>query len=204
MLSSSPIDVDPNVLAPFPDLPNSVLPSNEHCPKSPKKRCHHDLVNQTKSRSKVKGRSSQPVMATTKAATTSAPISLPKSHVERTHSELRLEMLTLRAEGENMRMYSRLRSGIQEQMRYRNVATGGDNAHPLSRMSLRLQNVEQQKRTPSDKSATDAGWDLSYVPIDGPLKSPQIGEELRDLPLKPATEIKTSGQEEDCVFSLEM
>jgi len=69
-------------------------------------------------------------------SSTSVPISLPKTHIHRTQSELELEGLNLQAEHKDYVMFLRLLGGMHDQMRHRVSTCGQVDVHPLSQKSL--------------------------------------------------------------------
>mmetsp|Transcript_31167 Transcript_31167/g.57034 ORF Transcript_31167/g.57034 Transcript_31167/m.57034 type:complete len:251 (+) Transcript_31167:1-753(+) len=207
------------LLEPFPDLPFCVAPpmttvTLENHPKkntkTTKKRLrHHDDNHAAMSRSMPLQR-----LPSATRSTTSTPISLPTSHIRRTTSELRLEALTIRAEDQDVKMYSRLLSGMQHQIQNRYCASGGDgghdeDAHPLSIKSihgimttklandrdLETQYAHQELRDRNDDghNADDdaddgGGWDLSYSHI---AEENENGSSLVEAP-PPSKELKDS------------
>lgn len=107
---SNPFDTMAMVAVPFPDLHSCGLPPQHQPSKSStdRKRRRHIPIEQSIPREIT----AFPALPSSLLAAT-APISMPKSHIHRTPSELCLEALTQRAEHENVRMYSRLVRGMQ-------------------------------------------------------------------------------------------
>ena len=164
---------------PFPD-PCGTSRNNVH-PLKMKKRRQVNIVPTTDSSS---------------AVTSSAPISLPKSHISRTQSEIQLEALTLRAADEDVRMYWRLLSGMQNQIRHRSDASGDDDVHPLSRKSLQgivnTKRANYQDLTPQEDGIgvdndNAVGWDVSYIPINedgiGVDNADDVGWDVSYIPI---------------------
>ena len=94
----------------------------------------------------------------------SAPISLPKSHIHRTPSELQLADNIRQAEYEDVRMYARLVVGMQNQC----VASGY--VHPLTRKSLQdivktkeANDQELEAMHLHQEEDADSGWDVNYI-----------------------------------------
>ena len=113
-------------------------------------------------------------------------------------------------------MYSRLLCGMQDQIRRRRFATGGENVeiHPLSRKSLqgivRTKLEENEDRDQDDywnkqhyqeeggvaignnahghdDDDGDVGWDLSYIPIDDEHENCSMGSSSADAYAPPPT-----------------
>jgi len=148
----------------------------------------------------------------------SAPIPLPKSHIHRTPSELELEALTLRAEYEDVRMYSRLVCGMYNQMQQQCFASGGC-VHPLSNKSIQsivktkmARDKEFANHEEYDDVDTDGGWDVSYVSIDDEhhkimsSRSLPFSSSHRSMSsmLSAVQDIKKGGREEECMFDIEL
>mmetsp|Transcript_2031 Transcript_2031/g.4790 ORF Transcript_2031/g.4790 Transcript_2031/m.4790 type:complete len:232 (+) Transcript_2031:1-696(+) len=181
------------LLEPFPDLPCCVAPpmttvTVENHPKKKTKTTKKRLRNHDDHHAAMSRSMPPRWLPSATTSTTSTPISLPSSHIRRTASELRLEALTIRAEDQDVRMYSRLLGGMQHQIQNRYYASGGDGGHDedvhfLSIKSmhgimttklandrdLETQHAHQEQRNRNDDghSADDdaddnGGWDLSY------------------------------------------
>lgn len=148
----------------------------------------------------------------------SAPISFPKSHIRRTPSELELEALTLRAEYEDARMYSRLVCGMYHQIQHRCSASGGC-VHPLSNESIQCivkaklaRDQELVNHEEYDGSDTDGGWDVSYMSIDDENHSSMSSRSSTfssshgsmSSMLSAVRDIEKGDQEEECVFDIEL
>eukprot|EP00571_Detonula_confervacea_P015174 CAMPEP_0172297234 /NCGR_PEP_ID=MMETSP1058-20130122/332_1 /TAXON_ID=83371 /ORGANISM="Detonula confervacea, Strain CCMP 353" /LENGTH=217 /DNA_ID=CAMNT_0013006359 /DNA_START=416 /DNA_END=1069 /DNA_ORIENTATION=- len=204
---------DPVVVS-FPDLPSSVSPKNNTNLVTMKKERHHSCVVPTTNLNFINA------LPMPQPATTSAPISLPRSHIHRTPSEIRLESLTLRAEHEDVRMYSRLLCGMKEQIRHRSFASGDDGVHPLSRKSLQgivntklVNDQELEEENLHDGDSDDGGWDISYIPVDeenekcsmGALvDAPPSSQGLKDSLSKLSDDTGEVDQEDDNVFSMDL
>lgn len=121
----------------------------------------------------------------------SSPIALPPSHIHRTHSELELELMMLRAEDVDAEMYSRLLGGIYSQIRTRCFNSGGY-VHPLSHKSLQgimktkmdtdvvfksehqqQENMVEYTNKEADSGDDAVGWGIAYVSLDSSLACPQ-------------------------------
>jgi hypothetical protein len=120
----------------------------------------------------------------------SAPISLPKSHIHRTPSELQLaDNDNIRqAEYEDVRMYARLVVGMQNQC----VASGY--VHPLTMKSLQDivktkeandQELEAMRLHQEEDADADSGWDVNYIDIDDQDHQDQDGSAVTSSSLQP-------------------
>lgn len=94
--------------------------------------------------------------------TSSAPISLPKSHIHRTPSELQLADDMRRAEYEDVRMYARLVSGMQSQC----LASGY--VHPQTRRIIQdivktKEANDQELEAMHHHEETDDDWDVNFI-----------------------------------------
>ena len=114
----------------------------------------------------------------------SAPISLPKSHIHRTPSELQLADNIRQAEYEDVRMYARLVVGMQNQC----VASGY--VHPLTRKSLQdivktkeANDQELEAMHLHQEEDADSGWDVNY--IDDQDHQDQDGSAVSSSSLQP-------------------
>ncbi|KAL7548807.1 hypothetical protein ACHAWF_012065 [Thalassiosira exigua] len=139
----------------------------------------------------------------------SASIPLPKSHIQRTNSELQLADDLRRAEYEDVRMYARLVVGMQS----RCVATGY--VHPLTQKSLQdilhtRQAGEEELERLHVHDEDDDGWELSYDrdaqdenSVDSPMpKTPSSGSMASNLSGVPQE--NRQEEEDECMFSLEL
>mmetsp|Transcript_28747 Transcript_28747/g.54294 ORF Transcript_28747/g.54294 Transcript_28747/m.54294 type:complete len:215 (-) Transcript_28747:135-779(-) len=98
----------------------------------------------------------------------SAPISLPKTHIHRTPSEIQLADDTLYAECKDVEMYSRLMTGMLHQIQHR--GNDVDDMHPLMKKSMEgiirtmeLNDHELEHHHECDDHDDD-GWDKnSYL-----------------------------------------
>lgn len=168
-MTSKPFE---DVVIRFPFLPDNLSsPSNRtHLPRM-KKRDHPQVVPSKEPNAITQQvRSTWELSISMPESNTSAPISLPKTHIKRTPSELQLEALTLRAEDEDTRMYSRLFCGMRDQIRRRCI-TSDEDVHPLSRKSLSgvistklAKDQELESRTSREDTSSDDddyfGWNL--------------------------------------------
>eukprot|EP00584_Thalassiosira_punctigera_P017230 CAMPEP_0172577558 /NCGR_PEP_ID=MMETSP1067-20121228/138295_1 /TAXON_ID=265564 ORGANISM="Thalassiosira punctigera, Strain Tpunct2005C2" /NCGR_SAMPLE_ID=MMETSP1067 /ASSEMBLY_ACC=CAM_ASM_000444 /LENGTH=242 /DNA_ID=CAMNT_0013370249 /DNA_START=25 /DNA_END=753 /DNA_ORIENTATION=- len=171
-------------VVPFPGLPGSASPRRAHSP--------------TTKSSHKRGRETVHVIPFSSSITMprSAPISLPETHIQRTPSELQLAVDTVFAEYKDVVMYSRLMTGMHNQIQRRCMMASGTreekggsaavDVHPLSRKSMlgivrtyqaNDQELEQQQhasyqdqQAPEERDDRsdegDVGWDMSYSPID--------------------------------------
>ena len=131
---------DLSLVVPFPDLPSGISPPSDSPPLDQikvkvKRRRHgqgrHNIICSTRSKSKVASASTKP------ASSKSSPISLPKSHIQRTPSELQFQQLQFDAEHDDARMYSRIVLGMHNQVRRQSsFDEAGAQMHPLSKKSL--------------------------------------------------------------------
>ncbi len=102
-----------------------------------------------------------------KSITSSAPISLPKSHIRRTPSELQLADDMRRAEYEDVRMYARLVVGMQSQC----VASGY--VHPRTRkilndmMKTKEANDQELEMLHHHQAQDDCDWNVNYIEEQG-------------------------------------
>lgn len=133
------------VLVPFPDL------ISHSQPKAPAQTHRHSrqLGHSSRSDRQIPRRGDAAPLFPAEA---SAPISLPKSHIHRTPSELQLEQSLLQAEYSDVRMYARLVRGMTERGAALHIPQGecsnsAANEHALlSRQSL-LRVVECRQRS---------------------------------------------------------
>jgi len=156
--SSTEVDSRPaseeSLSVPFPDLPR--VPLGEVCRPSNNKR-----------------RQVVPAVSVSTSTIPSAPISLPETHIQRTHSELQLEADTLHAEYKDVVMYSRLMTGMHNQIQ-RQCATSGENGtvnvHPLSWKSMhgivRTKQANDHELEQQHHDDGDDSWRMSYSPIE--------------------------------------
>ncbi|KAL3803915.1 hypothetical protein ACHAW5_010685 [Stephanodiscus triporus] len=116
-----------HLVVPSPDFLEEVTPRNTTQQLKIKKTRRHVNVAPTtdSSRARIEEFSS-----------TSVPISMPKTHINRTQSELELEGANLQAEHQDYLMFFRLLSGMHDQMRHRVSTCGQVDVHPLSQKSL--------------------------------------------------------------------
>lgn len=130
---------------------------------------------------------------------TSSPISLPKSHIRRTRSELQLAAEIRHAKEVDIRMYIRLVVGIKSQIQ-RNSASG-DQVHPLSRKSLQGiirtkmaddQELEHQELNDYIEDSDD-GWSVSHLSINDEVVESQTAKGMG-----------TYHVEDDCIFRMEL
>ena len=103
----------------------------------------------------------------------SAPISLPETHMHRTHSELQLEDDTLYAEYKDDVMYCRLMTGMRSQIQRQCMTSGGNekvSVHPLSWKSMNgIVKTKQSNDHELEQQQHDDGdgiGNVSYIPID--------------------------------------
>mmetsp|Transcript_24263 Transcript_24263/g.50837 ORF Transcript_24263/g.50837 Transcript_24263/m.50837 type:complete len:181 (-) Transcript_24263:131-673(-) len=161
------------------------------------------------------------IMASATAMKSSAPISVPSSHIHRTPSELQLRKLTLRAEEEDARMYSRLLCGMYDQISCRYFASGGY-VHPLSKKSFqgvintkqaKDQDLEHREQYPNSEDIDDDdGWSVSYTPVqedidnDNMVSFSSSATITRDscLSLNHDACIGEREHEQVCVFDMDM
>ncbi|KAL3785314.1 hypothetical protein HJC23_008878 [Cyclotella cryptica] len=101
---------DNGLFVPFPEL---LSHSQSTAPPPPHRRSKQHHARTTSRQTPHHGHAAPPPFPTTTAAA-SAPISLPKSHIHRTPSELQLEQSLLQAEYSDVRMYARLVRGMTE------------------------------------------------------------------------------------------
>mmetsp|Transcript_22327 Transcript_22327/g.33452 ORF Transcript_22327/g.33452 Transcript_22327/m.33452 type:complete len:208 (-) Transcript_22327:307-930(-) len=124
-------------------LSSSLPPSYGSSPTRPAQRHHKTSLSQS--------------------ITSSAPISLPKSHIRRTPSELQMADDIRRAEYEDVRMYARLVVGMQTQC----VASGY--VHPRTRQILqdivktKEANDQELEALHHHQEEDDSGWDVNYI-----------------------------------------
>lgn len=145
---------DESLSVPFPDLPS--VPLGEASRPSINKR-----------------RQVVPVVSVSTSTTPSAPISLPETHIKRTRSELQFEADTLHAEYKDVVMYSRLMTGMHNQIQ-RQYATSGENGtvnvHPLSWKSMhgivRTKQANDHELEQQQHDDGDDSWRMSYSPIE--------------------------------------
>ena len=136
-------------------------------------------------------------------------IPLPPSHISRTPSELQLADNKLRADYEDVRMYSRLVGGMQSQMT-RNFHTNGGMVHPLSRGALH--GIVKTKMAKDDEllEKKDNDWAMSHAKDVEKVENPSnFGSTDGSLSTTYGSSKKTvQGEEEndddECVFSLEL
>ena len=76
-------------------------------------------------------------MANQPQVQSSAPISLPKSHIQRTPSEQQLAADTERSRYQDLDMYSRILTGMTSQIHHSQSLSPGKDVHPLSAKSIR-------------------------------------------------------------------
>lgn len=163
--------------------------------------------------SELKKSTSMPITSTTSSSELySKPVKIPASHIRRTPSELLLEELTLHAEWEDARMYSRLVCGMYDQLRRRSAVSGEEDGdinvmHPLSRKSLQgivktKHACDQELKLDDVNTTADYGccWDLDAenkdsIPL---LKSSTL------LSSKPVQDTANHERCDDCVFSIEL
>lgn len=147
---------DESLSVPFPDLPR--VPLVDEAPRSTNNK-----------RGQV-----VPVMSVFTSTMPSAPISLPETHIKRTHSELQFDADTLHAEHKDVVMYSRLMTGMHNQIQ-RQCATSGENGtvnvHPLSWKSIHgivrtKQANDQELEQQHQHDDGEDGWCMSYSPIE--------------------------------------
>ena len=96
----------------------------------------------------------------------SAPVSLPKSHIRRTQSELAMEELTLRAEYHDASMYARLVTGMSGQLaRHQDLPSGG---YAQTAKSLEgIVKTKMRRELDSDEEDTETnGWCMSFAIVD--------------------------------------
>jgi len=115
----------------------------------------NSLLSSKPNRNRLRRRNDQPQQPTT----TAASIPLPKSHIQRTPSELQLADATKQAEYENVRMFARLVCGMQSQCLRSGVI------HPLTALSL--QTIQQTKDANGEEferrfAEEDDDWELAY------------------------------------------
>jgi hypothetical protein len=192
---------DESLFVPFPDL-SSVPLGEESRPSNNKRR--------------------QTVVSVSTSTMPSAPISLPETHIQRTHSELQFDADTLNAEYKDVVMYSRLMTGMHNQIQRRCTTSGENgtvNVHPLSWKSMRGiiktkqandQELEQQQHDDGDDS-----WPMPYSPIneEAEVCSTDCATEAVQLSKHASKEsistqlqdtAKSSDLEDDYVFSLDL
>lgn len=109
-----------------------------------------------------------------KSTTSSAPISLPESHIRRTPSELQLADDIRRAEYEDVRMYARLVVGMQSQC----VASGY--VHPRTRKILndmiktKEANDQELEMLHHHQEQDDCDWNVNYIEEQGEYGPSQV------------------------------
>ena len=151
---------------------------------------------------------------------TSAPISLPKTHIHRTPSDIQLAADTLRAEYRDVAMYSRLMTGMHNQIQHRCLASGNGDAdvHPMSWKSM--QGIVKTKQANDydleqhDDNDDDDGWGMTYSLIDEETEhcsitssqesDPPSRQALNDSFTTLLSDIESGDLEDDCLFSLEL
>ena len=174
-------------MPPFPDASES--PRNHTFQLKMRRRCRHSNVPKKSSPTKEKEGLSA----------TSPPISLPKSHIHRTPSELQLASEIRRANNADARMWARLVLGMNSQIQ-RDFASGG-HVHPQSWKSLqgvikaKMEGDQEMKHQRQSFAAEDPDdeWSVSHVPINDELIESQ------------AQKVSGTDQvEDDCIFEMEL
>ena len=185
---------------PFPDLSGTVSPADP-----PPSSSHHPDMNMKQARAPLVSARSTPSPRTTLEGT-SAPISLPESHVRRTPSELQLADSVRRAEQNTLRMHSRLLRKRQEQARRRFLAGDGkeqlEGIHEVAKSKLAEAQETMGRQEPKFHAQADGGWSMSYVSIEEDARAaeaPRSGPRSRSAP-----DTEESDLEDDGVFSMEL
>ncbi|KAL7539685.1 hypothetical protein ACHAXR_009489 [Thalassiosira sp. AJA248-18] len=150
----------------------------------------------------------------------SSIIPLPKTHIQRTPSELQLADEVRRAEYDDVRMYARLVVGMQSQI-HRDYQTNGGVVHPLSKKSLqgivKTKQAGDEELQRLDAEDDDDGWEITHLEdheeenssVDSPWSTmtqrPPWSKSISDGSLSTHASMKNQGElEDDCVFSLEL
>ena len=179
------------LIVPFPDLDTQSRPSRRHT-----KRHHHANA----------------------ATAPSAPISLPKSHIHRTPSELQLEQSLIQAEYSDHMMYARLVRGMTERGAALQQHPNQERGHELSRKSLmgvvecRQRPILEEGQHQDDddeisgnvtsmagelgkgQSAVDSGWSIGYSYEETSHQGAANSQE-RHLPMHSGSQTKSMTQE---------
>ena len=175
-------------MPPFPDASES--PRNHTFQLKMRRRCCHSDVPK-----------SSPTKEREGSSATSPPISLPKSHIHRTPSELQLASEIRRANDADARMWARIVLGMNSQIQ-RDFASGG-HVHPQSWKSLQGvikakmegdQDLKHQEQSfAADIEDPDDEWSVSHVPINDELIANQAPKGSG-----------TDQVEDDCIFEMEL